>query len=199
VEADVRAGVVEGLVQVARVRGEGGEIEAQDDRGLRRQMRDERRHLLVHDEVGQVLAAVVARVQVVEEELVLRAVTDREGRREGNELADRVGEVVGAERPGETRVHEVARVRPWRREVDRACPGATRDVERRRAGWRRDRHGRRGRRRRRGGGGSGGQRVGLADADVRRVHHGGDEAAVPAMKKKAGVSVRERQGVGSKL
>ena len=56
-DLDVRAGVVQRLVQVARVGRERREIEAQHDGGLGRQVRDEPGHLLVHHEVREVLAA----------------------------------------------------------------------------------------------------------------------------------------------
>jgi len=127
-EAKVRTGVVEGRVEVAGVRRQRVEVEAEDDRGFRRQAGDEAGHLLVHDEVGQVLAAREARVQRVEEEAVLRAVADGEAGRQRDELPGGVQEVVVAEGPRDAGVHEVPGARARRCQADGACAGGPHGV-----------------------------------------------------------------------
>src|SRR5262249_29118190 len=77
-ETEIRARVVERGVEVSGLRRELTEIETNDERGFRREVLDEAGQLLVHHEVRDVLAAREARVQVVEEEAVLRALADRE-------------------------------------------------------------------------------------------------------------------------
>ncbi len=156
------------------------EIEAEHHRRLGRQVGDEARHLLVHHQVRQVLAAGVARVERVEEELVLGPVADRPRGRQRDDLTLGVQEVVVAEGPRQTGIHEVTRARARRRHAHRARSrraehvvarprldrrGARRRgrilplrITRRAGAWGNGRRGRRrhGGRRRRGGGGAGG-------------------------------------------
>ena len=137
--ADVRAGVVERLVQVARVRRERADVEAQNQRSLGVEAFDEARHLLVERQVREVLAAAEARVQVVEEEAVLLPVTDARVRRERERLPRLVQDVVVAERPRQAGIHEVADARrrfAARQRRHRAIGGLVRRLVGRRGGVR---------------------------------------------------------------